>query len=51
MAREVKDVYLDADGNVVENAQDAVEMRRTVFEDGAVIESSVWYAEGAAKAE
>jgi len=44
MAKEVKDVFLDKDGKVVE-AKDAVEMRRVVIEDGVVVERSIWYAD------
>lgn len=41
-----KDVFLDADGKVVE-AKDAVKMRRTVTHEDGTTTTSVWFAKGA----
>jgi hypothetical protein len=43
MARQVIDVYLDADGKVVSNPIYATELRRTIVEDGLIVGRSVAY--------
>jgi hypothetical protein len=46
-----KDIFLDADGRVVDAAQ-AVVMRRTVLDAaGGLVETSTWYATGYTPAE